>query len=55
MNAHVLVRDETKLPEGGRMVCTFIPYILPMTVDMLHGDSQPQLGLVNPKGTFVRD
>ena len=27
------------------MVRTFILHVLPMTVDMLHGDSQPQSGL----------
>ena len=39
------VRDETKCPESGSMVRTFIHHVLPMTVDMLHGDTQPQLGL----------
>ena len=41
----VLIRDETIGPEGGRMICTLIPNILPMTVDGLHSDSQPLLGL----------
>ena len=40
---------EMKLPREGSMVRTFIPHVLPMTVDcktcMLHGDTQPQLGL----------
>ena len=37
----VLIRGETKRPEGGRMICTLIPNILSMTVDVLHSDSQP--------------
>ena len=31
----------TVFPEGGCVICTFIPNILPMTVDVLHCDSQP--------------
>ena len=41
---NVLVRDATKCPESGSTVRTFTPHVLPMTVDMLHGDTQPQLG-----------
>ena len=41
----VLVRDETKCSESGSMVRTFIPHDFSMTVDMLHGDTKPHLGL----------
>ena len=44
-SANVIFRDETKLLVSGRMICAFIPYVLPMTVDIVHSDSQPQLGL----------
>ena len=37
-----LVRDETKCAESSSMVRTFTPHVLPMTVDMLHGATQPQ-------------
>ena len=38
-------RDETKCPESGSKVRTFILHVLPLTVDTLHGDPQPQVGL----------
>ena len=32
-------------PRAASMVRTFVPHVLPMTADMLHGDTKPQLGL----------
>ena len=44
-SVHVLVRSEAKRTERGSVVRTFILHVLHMTVDMLHGDRQPPLGL----------
>ena len=41
----MFVRNDANRPESGSMVRTFVSHVLPMTVDMLHGGSQPQLVL----------